>query len=38
VTGMSPAAITVADFNGDGIADLAVANKNDSTMSVLLGR
>jgi len=28
--------ITVADFNGDGRLDLAVANPNDTTVSVLL--
>jgi hypothetical protein len=29
--------VTVADFNGDGIPDLAVANYYDSSVSVLLG-
>jgi hypothetical protein len=32
----SPDAVAVADFNGDGRPDLAVANGGDSTLSVLL--
>ena len=36
-TGSSPAAVAVADFNGDGIPDLAVANYNSASVSVLLG-
>ena len=36
-TGASPQAVVTADFNGDPQLDLAVANYNDSTVSVLLG-
>lgn len=36
-TGNNPTAVAVGDFNGDGIADLAVANSSDDTVSVLLG-
>jgi Bacterial Ig-like domain (group 3)/FG-GAP-like repeat len=32
-----PFFVAVADFNGDGLADVAVSNANDSTVSVLLG-
>ena len=35
--GNAPAAEVAGDFNGDGFADLAVANYNDGTISVLLG-
>jgi hypothetical protein len=35
--GSQPSSLAVADFNGDGNADLAVANKSDGTISVLLG-
>jgi FG-GAP-like repeat len=35
--GNSPAGIVYADFNGDGILDLAVTNTYDNTVSVLLG-
>jgi hypothetical protein len=35
--GYDPDAIVAADFNGDGKADLAVGNFNDSTVSVLIG-
>ncbi len=37
-TGIVAASITVADLNGDGRLDLAVANENSDTVSVLLGR
>src|SRR3989454_11466386 len=35
--GFNPASVAVGDFNGDGKRDLAVANYNSSTVSVLLG-
>ncbi|MDQ2945868.1 MAG: FG-GAP-like repeat-containing protein, partial [Acidobacteriota bacterium] len=35
--GVSPQAIVVADFNHDGIADFAVANTGNNTVTVLLG-
>ena len=35
--GSAPVAIANADFNGDGIPDLAVLNRSDGTVSVLLG-
>jgi hypothetical protein len=35
-TGQQPAAIATADFNGDGFADMAVANETDNTVSILL--
>ncbi|PYM39561.1 MAG: hypothetical protein DME17_00520, partial [Candidatus Rokuibacteriota bacterium] len=34
---MGPISVAVADFNGDGIQDLAVANFKSTTVSVLLG-
>jgi type II secretory pathway component GspD/PulD (secretin) len=35
--GHTPSSIAVADFNGSGNLDLAVANEGDSTVSLLLG-
>lgn len=35
--GTNPSAILVADFNGDGNADFAVANQGDNTISVFEG-
>jgi len=35
--GSEPQAIVAADFNGDGIPDLAVCNQGFSTVSILLG-
>ncbi|MGA3190023.1 MAG: FG-GAP-like repeat-containing protein [Bryobacteraceae bacterium] len=35
-TGSLPRAIAAADFNGDGLTDIAVANYNDGTVTVLL--
>jgi hypothetical protein len=37
VTGQFPYSVSVGDFNGDGKLDLAVANANGSSVSVLLG-
>jgi hypothetical protein len=36
-TGSGPSAVAVADFNGDGKNDLAVANYGSNNISVLLG-
>lgn len=36
-TGAGPAVVTSGDFNGDGRQDLAVANYDESTTSILLG-
>ena len=36
-TGQSPASVVAADVNGDGKADLIVANENSNTVGVLLG-
>lgn len=35
--GKTPIAIVVADFNGDGKLDIATANWNDNTVTILLG-
>src|SRR5262249_28881577 len=35
--GSSPQAVVIADFNGDGVADLAVANRDSNNVTVLLG-
>ena len=35
--GAAPGAVTMADFNGDGKVDLAVANSIDNTLTILLG-
>jgi len=35
--GKNPSAVVIADFNGDGNLDFAVANKGDSTISVFEG-
>src|SRR2546426_298561 len=37
-TGLDPSAVVAADFNGDGTLDLAVANKDDNTVSIVLGK
>ena len=34
--GMNPVTVAVGDFNGDGLQDLAVANFNSNTVSVLI--
>ena len=36
-TGSNPESVAVADFNGDGKLDLAVANAGNNTITVLLG-
>ncbi len=36
-TGTSPEALTTADFNGDGVPDLAVVNHGAASVSILLG-
>jgi len=33
-----PVALTIADFNGDGIPDLAIVNKTSGTVTVLQGK
>jgi FG-GAP-like repeat len=35
-TGSKPAGAALADFNGDGRLDVAVANQGDNTVSVIL--
>jgi len=35
--GNQPLCVAAGDFNGDGIADLAVGNAGDNTVSILLG-
>src|SRR5437870_4893944 len=35
--GMSPVGIAIADFNGDGKPDIAVANSGSGNVSILLG-
>jgi len=37
-TGVAPASIATADFNGDGIVDLVVANRGDNTVTLLPGK
>jgi hypothetical protein len=37
-TGQSPQAVAVGDFNKDGLADFAVTNNLDNTVSVYLGK
>ncbi len=36
-TGTNPEALTLGDFNGDGIPDLAVANSGSNTVTILTG-
>lgn len=36
--GTEPRSVATADFNGDGIEDLAVANYGDGTVTILLGK
>jgi uncharacterized membrane protein len=37
-TGTQPEGIATGDFNGDGIPDLAIANQNSNTVTILLGK
>jgi hypothetical protein len=36
--GQRPDAVAIADFNGDGIPDIVVSNRDSDTISVLLGQ
>jgi hypothetical protein len=36
-TGTRPNSVALGDFNGDGLADLAVANETSGSVSLLLG-
>lgn len=36
--GNNPSSVVVADFNGDGFLDIAVANKGDNSITLLKGR
>jgi hypothetical protein len=36
-TGVNPSSIATADFNGDGIPDMAIANSNGNSLTILLG-
>ncbi|MDR3746514.1 MAG: FG-GAP-like repeat-containing protein [Acidobacteriaceae bacterium] len=36
-SGTSPNSIAIGDFNGDGIPDMAIANRNSNTVTILLG-
>jgi hypothetical protein len=37
MVGSSPAGLATGDFNGDGVADLAVTNQYDNNISIFLG-
>jgi type II secretory pathway component GspD/PulD (secretin) len=36
--GNNPVALAASDFNGDGLPDIAVANQNDNSISILLNQ